>query len=106
MHIEMASFQALNALLFLLFKKNKKISKSDNNFRKSVMICQIIDSVDNHFGEYLWHFLVVRLYSWHNSKEPADCKLIHETVQHAELSQPEMRSGGIRLLNLNRFTET
>ena len=51
------------------------------------MICQIIDSVDNHFGEYLWHFLVVRLYSWHNSKEPADCKLIHETVQHAELCQ-------------------
>ena len=51
------------------------------------MICQIIDSVDNQFGEYLWHFLVVRLYSWHNSKEPADCKLIHETVQHAELSQ-------------------
>ena len=48
------------------------------------MIC-----VDNHFGEYLGHFLVVRLYSWHNSKEPADCKLIHETVQqlHAELSQ-------------------
>ena len=63
------------------------ISKSDNNFRKSVMICQIIDSVDNHYGEYLWQFLVVRLYSWHNSKEPADCKLIHETVQHAELSQ-------------------
>ena len=29
------------------------ISKPDNNFRKSVMICQIIDSVDNHFGEYL-----------------------------------------------------
>ena len=28
---------------------------------------QIIDSVDNHFGEYLWRFLVVRLYSWHNS---------------------------------------
>ena len=28
-------------------------SLSDNNFRKSVMICQIIDSVDNHFGEYL-----------------------------------------------------
>ena len=27
--------------------------QSDNNFRKSVMICQIIDSVDNHFGEYL-----------------------------------------------------
>ena len=81
-------------------------SLSDNNFRKSVMICQIIDSVDNHFGEYLWHFLVVHLYSWHNSKEPADCKLIHETVQHAELSQPEMRSGGIRLLNLNCFTET
>ena len=53
------------------------------------MICQIIDSVDNHFGEYLSHFLAVRLYSWHNSKEPADCKLIHETVQqlHAELSQ-------------------
>ena len=51
------------------------------------MICQIIDSVDNHFGEYLWHFLVVRLYSWYNSKEPADCKLIHETVQHAKLSQ-------------------
>ena len=53
------------------------------------MICQIIDSVDNHFGEYLWPFLAVRLYSWHNSKEPADCKLIHETVQqlHAELSQ-------------------
>ena len=70
------------------------------------MICQIIDSVDNHFGEYLRHFLVVRLYSWHNSKEPADCKLIHETVQHTELSQPEMRSGGIRLLNLNCFTET
>ena len=56
--------------------------QSDNNFGKSVMICQIIDSVDNHFGEYLWHFLAVRLYSWHNSKEPADCKLIHETVQH------------------------
>ena len=37
---------------------------SDDNFRKSIMICQIIDSVDNHFGEYLWHFLVVRLYSW------------------------------------------
>ena len=70
------------------------------------MICQIIDSVDNHFGEYLWHFLVVRLYSWHNSKEPADCKLLHETVQHAELNQPEMRPGGIRLLNLNCFTET
>ena len=51
------------------------------------MICQIIDSVDNHFGEYLWHFLFIRLYSWHNSKEPANCKLIHETVQHAELSQ-------------------
>ena len=51
------------------------------------MICQIIDSVNNHFHEYLWHFLVVRLYSWHNSKEHADCKLIHETVQHAELSQ-------------------
>ena len=53
------------------------------------MICQIIDSVDNHSGEYLSHFLVVRLYSWHNSKEPADGKLIHETVQqmHAELSQ-------------------
>ena len=62
------------------------------------MICQIIDSVDNHFGEYL------RLYSWHNSKQPADCKLMHETVQqlHAELSQ----TGGIRLLNLNCFTET
>ena len=70
------------------------------------MICQIIDSVDNHFGEYLWHFLVVRLYSWRNSKEPADCKLIHETVHHAELSQPEMQYGGIRLLNLNCFTET
>ena len=28
-------------------------SMSDTNFRKSVMICQIIDSVDNHFGEYL-----------------------------------------------------
>ena len=27
--------------------------QSDNNFRKSVMICQIIDSVNNHFGEYL-----------------------------------------------------
>ena len=26
---------------------------SDNNFRKSIMICQIIDSVDNHFDEYL-----------------------------------------------------
>ena len=51
------------------------------------MICQIIDSVDNHFGKYLSHFLAVRLYSWHNSKEPADCKLIHETVQHAKLSQ-------------------
>ena len=51
------------------------------------MICQIIDSVDNHFGEYLWHVLAVRLYSWHNSKELADGKLIHETVQHAELSQ-------------------
>ena len=47
------------------------------------MICQITDSSDNHFGEYFF----VRLYSWHNSKEPADCKLIHETVQHAELSQ-------------------
>ena len=52
------------------------------------MICQIIDSVDNHFGEYLGHFLVVSLYSWHNSEEPFDCKLTHETaVQHAELSQ-------------------
>ena len=67
-------------ILFIIFL-------SDNNFRKSVMIFQIIDSVDNHFGEYLWHFLVVRLYSWHNSKELADCKLIYETVQHAELSQ-------------------
>ena len=47
------------------------------------MICQIIDSVDNQFGEYFF----VRLYSWYNSKEPADCKLRHETVQHAELSQ-------------------
>ena len=28
------------------------ISKSDNSFRKLIMICQIIDSVDNHFGEY------------------------------------------------------
>ena len=57
------------------------LSKSDNNFRKSIMICQITDSVNSH--------LAVRLYSWHNSKEPADCKLIHETVQqlHSELSQ-------------------
>ena len=68
---------------------NNYISKSDNNFRKSVMICQIIDGVDNHFCEYLWYFLAVRLYSWHNSKEPTNCKLIHETLQqlHAELSQ-------------------
>ena len=51
MHIEMASFQALNAFLFVFVFKY--ISKSDNNFRKSVMICQITDSVDNHFGEYL-----------------------------------------------------
>ena len=36
-----------NAFNFLIF------SFSDNNFRKSLMICQIIDSVDNHFGEYL-----------------------------------------------------
>ena len=36
---------------FLYIKKKK--SKSDNNFRKSVMICQITGSVDNHFGEYL-----------------------------------------------------
>ena len=28
-------------------------SLTDNNFRKSIMICQIIDSVDSHFGEYL-----------------------------------------------------
>ena len=28
-------------------------------------------------------------YTWHNDDEPADCKLIHETVQqlHAELRQ-------------------
>ena len=53
------------------------------------MICQITDSVDDHFCEYLWHFLAVRLYSWHNSKKTADSKLIHEIVQqlHAELSQ-------------------
>ena len=44
------------------------------------MICQIIDSVDNHFCEYLWYFLAVRLYSWHNNKEPANCKLIQEIV--------------------------
>ena len=74
-----------------------------DNFRKSIMICQIIDSVDNHFGEYLQHFLPVRLYSWHNSKEPADCnsvhcKLIHETVQqlHAELSQTSQTTDAIR----------
>ena len=47
-----------------------------------MMICQIIDNVDYHFCEYLWQFLAVRLYSGLNSKEPADCKLIHETVQH------------------------
>ena len=49
------------------------------------MIDQIIDSVNNHFCEYLSHFLAVRRYSWHNSKEPADCKLIQQL--HDELSQ-------------------
>ena len=29
------------------------ISKSYNNFRKSVMICEITDNVDNYFCEYL-----------------------------------------------------
>ena len=27
--------------------------KNPDHFRKSIMICQITDSVDNHFGEYL-----------------------------------------------------
>ena len=76
------------------------LSKSENSFRKSVVICEIINGVHNHFCEYLSHFLAVRLYSWHNSKEPADCKLIHETVQqlHAELNQSR---GAIRWHQFN-----
>ena len=77
------------------------ILKLDNNFRKSIMICEITESVHNHFCEYLWHFLAVRLYSWYNSTEPADCKLIHdETVQllYAELSQTR---GAIRWHQFN-----
>ena len=35
------------------FNKRKIISKLDNNFRKSVMIREITDSVHNHFYEYL-----------------------------------------------------
>ena len=66
--------------IYILYQSQIKISESQQWF---------VSCVDNHFGEYLWHFLAVRLYSWHNSKEPADCKLIHETVQqlHTELSQ-------------------
>ena len=29
------------------------LSKLDNNLRKSIMICEITDSVHNHFCEYL-----------------------------------------------------
>ena len=64
-------------------------NQSQITISESVVICQIINGLHNNFCEYLSQFLAVRLYSWHNSKEPADCKLIHETVQqlHAKLSQ-------------------
>ena len=35
----------------IILKINK--SKLDNYFRKSIMICEITDSVHNHFYEYL-----------------------------------------------------
>ena len=52
---------ALVPVAIMISSKKKRVmrlifvynSKSDNNFRKSVLICQIIDSVDNHFCVYL-----------------------------------------------------
>ena len=52
------------------------------------MIRQIIDSADDHFCQDLWHFLGVCLYTGHNGKEHADCKLIQKRVLcPAELSR-------------------
>ena len=33
--------------------------QSDNDFRQSIMICRIIDTVDDHFCGYLWYFIFV-----------------------------------------------
>ena len=37
----------------LFYSSSFLLAKSDNNFRKSIMICQITDGVDNYFSEYL-----------------------------------------------------
>ena len=54
-------------------------------FRKSVMFCQINDTANDHFCRDLWHFLAICALG----KEPADCKLMLETVHqlHAEPGQ-------------------
>ena len=53
--------------------------------------------MDDHFCECLRHFQAVCLCTWHNSKEPADCKLIHGTMQLTKEAKPEMSSGYISL---------
>ena len=77
---------------------SKTWSKSKYSQVCLVIICQIIDGVDDHFCECLRHFQTVCLCTWHNSKEPADCKLIHETVQLTKEAKPEMSSGYISLM--------
>ena len=72
--------------------------KSDNYFRKSVMIWYIIDSVADHVCGHVdifWLFVCL------HGKEPADCKLILETVSNSMLTRAKaLPPGDVSLMAL------
>ena len=57
-----------------------QIIESGNDFRKSIMICEIADSVDDHFLVDIFNML--EPFVSVIGKEPADCKLMLEIVNN------------------------